>query len=52
MASTTPAKFLGLAKRTGTIAVGLRADLVVLDDDLNVARTWIAGASDEAGPRK
>jgi N-acetylglucosamine-6-phosphate deacetylase len=35
MASTTPATVLGLDDR-GSIAVGLRADLVLLDDALNV----------------
>jgi N-acetylglucosamine-6-phosphate deacetylase len=45
-ASANPAALLGLADR-GRIAVGLRADLVELDDDLRVRRTtrgedWIA----------
>jgi N-acetylglucosamine-6-phosphate deacetylase len=44
MASTNPARFLGLADR-GAIAPGLRADLVLLDDQLRVRATWIAGAS-------
>ncbi|MDN3360017.1 N-acetylglucosamine-6-phosphate deacetylase [Actinomadura sp. DC4] len=35
LASTTPAGLLGLADR-GAIAPGLRADLLILDDDLNV----------------
>ena len=33
MASATPAAFLGLGDRIGTIAAGMRADLVLLDDD-------------------
>lgn len=44
MASGNPAAFLRLADRTGTIAPGLLADLVHLDDDRNVTATWIGGA--------
>lgn len=44
MASATPARFLGLEGTTGQIAVGLRADLLALDEELNVRRTWIGGA--------
>uniref|UniRef100_UPI0035C967F2 N-acetylglucosamine-6-phosphate deacetylase n=1 Tax=uncultured Sphingomonas sp. TaxID=158754 RepID=UPI0035C967F2 len=43
MASGAPAAFLGLADETGSIAPGLRADLVLLDDDLHVQESWIAG---------
>lgn len=43
MASSAPAAFLGLAHETGRIAAGLRADLVLLDDDLHVRDTWIGG---------
>ncbi|MBT3371658.1 MAG: N-acetylglucosamine-6-phosphate deacetylase [Rhodospirillaceae bacterium] len=43
MASLYPAEFLGLAHERGRIAPGYRADLVQLDDDLNVRRTWIGG---------
>lgn len=42
-ASTNPAALLGAADR-GSIAVGLRADLVELDDDLVVRRVMKAGA--------
>jgi N-acetylglucosamine-6-phosphate deacetylase len=45
MASGAPAAFLGLARETGRIAPGLRADLVLLDDDLGVRDTWIGGVS-------
>ena len=43
MASAVPARFLRLADETGTIAAGLRADLVLVDDDLTVLRSWIGG---------
>jgi N-acetylglucosamine-6-phosphate deacetylase len=43
MASATPAAFLGLSGQTGTIAAGMRADLVLLDDDYTVRETWIGG---------
>jgi N-acetylglucosamine-6-phosphate deacetylase len=42
-ASTAPAALLGEAGR-GRIAPGLPADVVVLDDDLAVVRTLLAGA--------
>ncbi|MGH9410269.1 MAG: N-acetylglucosamine-6-phosphate deacetylase [Vicinamibacterales bacterium] len=41
--STTPARTLGL-QGFGIIAQGAAADLVVLDRDLRVVQTWIAGA--------
>lgn len=44
MASTYPARFLGLEARLGRIAAGFQADLVLLDDTLQVRATWIAGA--------
>ena len=43
MAAATPAAFLGLGNVTGAIAAGLSADLVLLDDDFTVRRTWIGG---------
>lgn len=43
MAAATPAAFLGLSNVTGAIAAGLSADLVLLDDDFTVRRTWIGG---------
>ncbi len=42
MATSTPARVLGLAQR-GRIVAGCHADLVVLDGDLQVARTWVRG---------
>jgi len=43
MASAVPARFLGLGDETGAIVANLRADLVLVDDDLNVLRSWIGG---------
>jgi N-acetylglucosamine-6-phosphate deacetylase len=41
--ATTPARALGL-QGFGVIATGAIADLVVLDRDLRVVQTWVAGA--------
>jgi N-acetylglucosamine-6-phosphate deacetylase len=49
MASGNPARFLRLEQETGTIAPGLRADLVHLDDARKVTSTWIAGARADDG---
>ena len=43
MASLHPAAFLGLADDVGRIAPGLRANLVLADDQLAVRETWIDG---------
>ena len=43
MASLNPAKTLGLDDEIGSISVGKFADLVVLDKDLNVCKTFING---------
>ena len=45
MASRYPAEFLGLGDELGRIAPGYRADLVLLDSDLQVRGSWIAGAA-------
>ncbi len=53
MASRNPAEYLGLGHELGRIAPGHRANLVLADDDLNVAETWIDGrtaAEDEDYP--
>jgi N-acetylglucosamine-6-phosphate deacetylase len=42
MASTCPAEFLKL-DRVGRIAPGQRADLVLVDEEINVLRSWIGG---------
>lgn len=44
MASTTPARTIGLDKTVGALVPGLRADLVVLDTDLRVIRVMRSGA--------
>ena len=43
MASQYPAEFLGLGGERGRIAPGYRADLVLLDAEVNVRRSWIGG---------
>ncbi|MFT3791935.1 MAG: N-acetylglucosamine-6-phosphate deacetylase [Rudaea sp.] len=47
MASTYPADFIGLGASRGRIAPGYAADLVALDDELQVKATWIGGAVQE-----
>ncbi|WP_298395514.1 N-acetylglucosamine-6-phosphate deacetylase [Sphingobium sp.] len=49
MASGNPARFLRLADQTGAIAPGLRADLVHLDGDRRVQRSWISGQREDGG---
>ena len=44
MASTTPARVLGLDDEVGALEAGLRADLVVLSPELDVKRVMRAGA--------
>ncbi|QNE07146.1 N-acetylglucosamine-6-phosphate deacetylase [Croceicoccus marinus] len=43
LASGNPARFLRLEDKTGTIAPGLRADLVHMDNDLALKGVWIGG---------
>ena len=50
MASRNPAEFLGLDHEVGRIARGGFADLVLLDDDLQVLDTWIHGRSMSDAP--
>lgn len=45
MAALYPARFLKLEHERGSIAPGLRADLVALDDGLQVLDTWIGGVA-------
>lgn len=43
MASLTPAELTGISRWTGSIAVGKRADLLLLSRDLKVKKVFIAG---------
>lgn len=43
MASLTPATIIGLDRDIGSIAVGKRADLVVLDAELTVEQVYVGG---------
>jgi N-acetylglucosamine-6-phosphate deacetylase len=45
MASTNPAAFLGLDHELGRIAPGCRANLVLLDDNIEVLESWVDGDS-------
>ena len=44
MASSYPARALGVADRRGYVLPGYRADLLELGEDMTLHRTWIAGA--------
>lgn len=43
MASQYPASFIGMENQLGRVAPGYRANLVLLDDELDVIETWIDG---------
>jgi N-acetylglucosamine-6-phosphate deacetylase len=45
MASEYPAEFLGLGGELGRIAPGYRANLVLMDQEFKVRKTWIEGAA-------
>lgn len=45
MASSNPARVLGLHGRKGYIKEGYDADIILLDDGLNVVRCWVGGKS-------
>ena len=47
MASRAPAEFLRLGDELGRVAPGYRADLVLLNDNLDVTETWIGGAASD-----
>ncbi|WP_262689708.1 N-acetylglucosamine-6-phosphate deacetylase [Kordiimonas aestuarii] len=44
MASASPAAFLRVADRVGSLRAGMRADLVLLNDNIEVQKVWIGGA--------
>jgi cytosine/adenosine deaminase-related metal-dependent hydrolase len=52
MASRVPAEFLGLDKELGRIALGYRANLVLLDGELKAAATWIDGSKPSISGRE
>lgn len=43
MITATPARILGVADRKGELAVGKDADIILFDDDINIAMTIIKG---------
>lgn len=43
MASTTPATFLGMSHTHGAIGVGMQANFLLIDDNLNIEKTWLKG---------
>ena len=43
MITKTPARHCGYAGVKGEIAIGLDADLVTFDDDINVSGVWLMG---------
>ena len=47
--TANPARLVGLSYRKGSIAPGKDADLVVLDEELNVKETYVAGRCVYAG---
>lgn len=52
MATLTPAKLICMEKDLGSIEVGKKADLCILDQDLNVKATYISGKKFEGRKRK
>jgi len=43
MATLTPAKILGVDRSLGSLEVGKQADLVLLDQQLEVRGVWMSG---------
>ena len=43
MASETPAKIMGVYDRKGSLEKDKDADIVILDDNLNVRAVWAMG---------
>lgn len=42
-ATLNPAKLLGMSHKIGSLDVGLESDMVILDDNLNIVRTFVKG---------
>lgn len=51
-ATLHPAKLLGIEKRKGTLEFGADADFVLLNDQLHVQATFIAGRLAWQGPKR
>ncbi|MBB6732425.1 N-acetylglucosamine-6-phosphate deacetylase [Cohnella zeiphila] len=47
MASLNPARQIGVADRTGSLEPGKRADVLLLDADLELRRAWVGGREQE-----
>jgi N-acetylglucosamine-6-phosphate deacetylase len=43
MASTTPARIMGVSDRKGSLAKGKNADIVIFDENINVGMTMVGG---------
>ena len=43
MASETPSKFMGVYDRKGSLQKGKDADILILDQDLNIRAVWAMG---------
>jgi N-acetylglucosamine-6-phosphate deacetylase len=44
MGSLTPAERVGIADAVGSLEIGKRADLLIMNEDLRVDRVFIGGA--------
>jgi N-acetylglucosamine-6-phosphate deacetylase len=49
MATLTPATLLGVSERKGSLEVGKDADVVILDDELRVVHSVVAGKIVDTG---
>lgn len=43
MASTTPARIMGVSDRKGSLAKGKNADIIIFDENINVGMTMVGG---------
>jgi N-acetylglucosamine-6-phosphate deacetylase len=51
MASLTPARVIGMEQEFGSLEVGKRADLLLLDAELNIDAVWVGGMTVVRGSR-